>query len=226
MIKSFDWREVHEGPMAAGWGLCLLTNLWLAFMSDLPSSPFLVIAAISLFMFVSRLMEAWRLWNRKLSLLGKTLEFVPPKLLANKMKEGAKTKDGVINYENVWLGWGYEWKIEHSQSVYDFKGIEISDFMPPVWFQKLYGKLFDAAQQSDLGAAWVHGLEPKEKPIFVPVNYLQGHTLILGVTGAGKTRLFDLLIMQSVLRGDTVIVIDPKGDKDMRQKTENACKIA
>ena len=41
---------------------------------------------------------------------------------------------------------------------------------------------------------------------------LDRHVLILGTTGAGKSRLLELLAVQASARGDAVVVIDPKGD--------------
>ena len=38
-----------------------------------------------------------------------------------------------------------------------------------------------------------------------------GHTLVLGTTRVGKTRLAEILITQDIRRGDVVIVFDPKG---------------
>ena len=51
--------------------------------------------------------------------------------------------------------------------------------------------------------------------LFTNINILKSHLLVLGTTGAGKTRLFDLLISQAILRDDCVIVFDPKGDSDL-----------
>ena len=56
------------------------------------------------------------------------------------------------------------------------------------------------------------GLYEGEKPIFLDVGERVGHTLVLGTTRVGKTRLAELLIQQDIARGDTVIVFDPKGD--------------
>ena len=54
-----------------------------------------------------------------------------------------------------------------------------------------------------------------------------GQTVALvGTTGAGKTRLFDLLVTQAVLRGEAVVIIDPKGDQDLRHAAERACRSA
>jgi len=47
---------------------------------------------------------------------------------------------------------------------------------------------------------------------------------VVGTTGAGKTRLFDLLVTQAVLRGKAVVIIDPKGDQDLRNAAERACR--
>ena len=45
-----------------------------------------------------------------------------------------------------------------------------------------------------------------------------GHTLVLGTTRVGKTRLAEILITQDIRRGDTVIVFDPKGDADLMRR--------
>lgn len=211
------WRKVYEGASAAVWGGSAIANLAIAAVSNLPSAPFHVLAAVSGAWGTKRLFEAWSIWRRKLSLMGKSLEFID----ARRLKKQMDNKPGY-----VWLGWGFDWKRTHSQSIYDFKYLDLKDFMPPKWFCALYGKFFDSATEADLGAPWIHGLEPKETELYLPIKFFDGHTLIVGVTGSGKTRMFDTLVMQAVLRGDTVIVIDPKGDKEMRERTEYACKIA
>jgi hypothetical protein len=45
-----------------------------------------------------------------------------------------------------------------------------------------------------------------------------GHTLVLGTTRVGKTRLAELLITQDIRRGEVVIVFDPKGDVDLLRR--------
>jgi len=42
-----------------------------------------------------------------------------------------------------------------------------------------------------------------------------GHTLVLGTTRVGKTRLCELLVTQDIRRGDVVVVFDPKGDVEL-----------
>ncbi|MEZ9102833.1 DUF87 domain-containing protein, partial [Vibrio sp. 10N.286.54.A9] len=49
----------------------------------------------------------------------------------------------------------------------------------------------------------------------LPSSARAGHTLVLGTTGVGKTRLAELLVTQDIRRGDVVLMFDPKGDADM-----------
>ena len=41
-----------------------------------------------------------------------------------------------------------------------------------------------------------------------------------------NTRLFDLLVTQAALRGEAVVIIDPKGDQDLKHAAERACRSA
>ncbi len=53
-----------------------------------------------------------------------------------------------------------------------------------------------------------------------------GHTLILGTTRVGKTRMAEILIKQDIARGDVVIVFDPKGDADLMKRIVAEAKSA
>jgi len=71
---------------------------------------------------------------------------------------------------------------------------------------------------------WIHGLGEKEQNMYVPLELLEGHTMVVGSTGTGKTRLFDLMIAQAIAREEAVIIIDPKGDHDLRENARQACE--
>ncbi len=58
----------------------------------------------------------------------------------------------------------------------------------------------------------IHGIEPDEGEIWSSRGEKVGHTLVLGTTRVGKTRLAELLITQDIRAGNVVIVFDPKGD--------------
>ena len=40
-----------------------------------------------------------------------------------------------------------------------------------------------------------------------------------------NTRMLDLLVSQAILRGETVLIIDPKGDAELKNNAERACKL-
>lgn len=74
------------------------------------------------------------------------------------------------------------------------------------------------------GLPRLHGVEPDEVDVSLPLRERVGHTLVLGTTRVGKTRLAELLIAQDIRRGETCIVFDPKGDADLFKRVFMECK--
>jgi len=77
------------------------------------------------------------------------------------------------------------------------------------------------------GSARLHGVEPNEVEVSLPLGERVGHSLILGTTRVGKTRLAELFITQDIRRVksvggltefEPVIVFDPKGDADLLKR--------
>ncbi len=64
----------------------------------------------------------------------------------------------------------------------------------------------------------IHAIEPNETEVTMQLSERVGHTLVLGTTRVGKTRLAEVLITQDIHRGDVVIVFDPKGDADLLRR--------
>ncbi|WP_302789519.1 type IV secretion system DNA-binding domain-containing protein, partial [Escherichia coli] len=64
----------------------------------------------------------------------------------------------------------------------------------------------------------IHGIEPDELDVSMALGERVGHSLVLGTTRVGKTRLAELLITQDIRRGDITIVFDPKGDADLLRR--------
>lgn len=60
--------------------------------------------------------------------------------------------------------------------------------------------------------------------LYIPYGFLNTHTMIFGTTGTGKTSLMSLMVTQAVKNGDAVIVLDPKGDGELRSCIETACR--
>lgn len=109
----------------------------------------------------------------------------------------------------TYVGKGFIWTYEHTRKL-----LELSSGGEIERLKKRFIKL------SRFGSGhYVHGigaLEDGEQDLFIDNRLLSHHTLIAGTTGAGKTRLFELLILQAILRREPVIIIDPKGDPDRR----------
>jgi len=70
------------------------------------------------------------------------------------------------------------------------------------------------------GSPLLHGVEPDETEVCLPLGERVGHTLVLGTTRVGKTRLAELYITQDIHRveHEVVIVFDPKGDADLLKR--------
>ncbi len=105
-------------------------------------------------------------------------------------------------HEKLYLGTGFKWQPRHLRLL-----------------QEQLDAGFEQLSSKRHGSFAVHNLElNNRKDILMSVNDLNLHTIVFGTTGAGKTRLFDLLVAQAIVRGDTVIVIDPKSDADLQKK--------
>ena len=131
-------------------------------------------------------------------------QWVPP--YRSSMRKMVQPKDVTF-----W-GFGFIWGAEHTRLLH----------------HKLEIGLRRAAYGSN-GSPDIHAIGGQYhayEPIYLPESNLKGHTLLLGTTGAGKTRFFDLEISQAIARGDTVIVIDPKGDRQLLRSIVRAAKDA
>ena len=101
------------------------------------------------------------------------------------------------------LGRGFYWTPLHTQRLRDLDQPE----------NQRYRNTHQTFKPSNLGGETaLHGVNFKEYRLRMPLKDRSGHTLVLGTTGVGKTRCAEWLISQDILRGDAVIVIDPKGD--------------
>ena len=76
------------------------------------------------------------------------------------------------------------------------------------------------------GLARLHGVETDEVDVMLPLGERVGHTLVLGTTRCGKTRLAELLIIQDIARGEVCLVFDPKGDADLLRRMYAEAKRA
>lgn len=185
--------------------------------------PYLYVGIVSsLFMFITGKAFITNLYVRS-RLLGRPFKFIPSLYLIKKNKE----KKGCL-----WLGWGFDWNNGHTQDAYEIDN-KIEEEWRPNWFVIKFFSLFGRVSkpysnnkaEKPKGFKWIHGIE-EEKDIFIPTNDLEGHTLVVGTTGAGKTRLYESLITSAIHRGECVIVLDPKGDQELRERMQLECDRA
>lgn len=204
------WRENYEAKAVKGWVTSIGVAGGVGLLSSMPVAPFLWMAGISAGMALTKLRKAMLLDKMQKSLLGFNLEFTTLDELYDKMKSRP---------EELWLGRGFEWENRHTQRVFEIQKRDASEIINAV---KKHNKIKD--EKLPIGHPWIHGVEMAEKEIYQPLPHGEGHTIVFGTTGSGKTRLFDLLVTQAVFRNETVIIIDPKGDKELRDNARRACE--
>ncbi len=205
--KLFDfdnpWRPNYESGQSMAWfgavGVCLAS----AWFLPLPATFAAVAASGCSLMGVHRLSKAWTRYSdtARTNFSGKT--FIDIEGLKKASKEAIKRKE-------VWLGKGFQWTDMEAQRMHALVASGVA---------KTLGK---EALSKD-GSYWLHGLQ-KEEEVTAPLELLEGHTLIVGSTGVGKTRLFDLMIGQAILRGGPVVIIDPKGDQGLADNARRICE--
>lgn len=131
-------------------------------------------------------------------------DYVPINL--NKDDIAALTMVAAKNITNkLFIGYGYEFLPKHARRLAKLQDQGLK--------QLPHGK----------GSAQIHNLERRHKPLFMSLQNIKDHAIVFGTTGAGKTRFFDLLITQAIERNDTVIIIDPKGDHDLKRRARRIC---
>jgi conjugal transfer pilus assembly protein TraD len=195
----FEVRSVYAWVFATIW--CLLWSVALNF----GKGTILILACITLSMATWRFLSVLGLAKLRLALIGKPIAFITTDTLQ-------KALPAMGN--QLWLGWGLRWQPRHTRRAHELMGRDIEDIYPPTWILRLLGS--KRVPANERGLQWIHGLEEKEKDILAPFDSLKGHCAVLATTGAIKTRLVALIMYQLAARGDTVILLDPKGDPELR----------
>ena len=195
----------------------MLASYGISQYTTMPVDPFYWMCGICCAMTITRLPNAIRLYLLQRHVKGRELAFISIQDLHKKVRSAP---------QEVWLGQGFAWENRHAQRVFEILKRDWSMFVveasaPVKWLRKLQNK---PSSEQPIGQRWIHGIEPTERTLMQPIKHTEGHTLIVGTTGSGKTRMFDTLISQAILRGEAVIIIDPKGDKEMRDNARRACE--
>lgn len=202
-VFSFEdpFRPIFEYYSTAAWGASGAITGLMALGSDMRSPAFVGAAAFCFAMAWRRGKKALALRNQQSAMMGTPLTFMSRSQL-NAIT--AESKD------TLFLGYGYPWTQEDAQLVH--------------MIQRLDPNKLSRSEEEGVGQPWIHGLgKVREQPIRIPIAHTAGHTLLVGTTRAGKSRMLDTIIHQAVSRNEAVIIWDPKGDKGLANSALRAC---
>ena len=127
----------------------------------------------------------------------------------------------------LFLGRGFRWSYRHTQRLKDTELPEAQEYLGKNW-ARLAGGLSRVWAKTTLttppnhlsmsGNSKLHGVELRKRNVWLNSQDRVGHTLVVGTTRVGKTRLAELLIAQDIQGGEVVLIFDPKGDVDLLQR--------
>ena len=201
------WRPNYEATMAATWaGASLFTLIAARYMPvPIPAKFSAIAMAVCTTMALYRGSAAYQRYTdiSRLDNYGK--EFISIPELIEKT-ELASSKQA------IWLGKGFDWTDIEAQKMHAMLAQGVAQTI---------GKITNEHHLD--GAYWIHGLD-EETDRFMDIANLVGHTLLVGTTRVGKTRMMELLIGQAIIRGEAVIIIDPKGDHGLAENAKRICE--
>jgi len=156
-----------------------------------------------------------------------------------------------VSHKKLFLGQGFEWTQKHSQRLFDTelpKNAKYTDMgrlyqlARNIELKLEYTKWLKFIPNLSSKDTWwnpvrplppvggnpaIHGIGmDDEEPVYSDIVERVAHTLVLGTTRVGKTRMEELLVTQDIHRGDIVIVFDPKGDKELLMRMYAEAKRA
>ena len=147
-----------------------------------------------------------------------------------------------LSRRKLFLGRGFRWSQKHTQRLRDTIRPEVQHYVQPGTLYR-WARRKEVAWEAVPILSWLadvlrvrawwnplaplpevggklalHAVEPDEQDVWMDIGERVGHTLVLGTTRVGKTRLAEILITQDIRRGDVVIVFDPKGDANLLRR--------
>ena len=171
------------------------------------------------------------------------------------------SKDIPVSNERLFIGKGFRWTQKHTQRLMDTYLPKYAEYVEPTSIYRSARRLEERLEFAPFplkmlskvttwnialnparplppvgGLPRLHGIEPHEGDVSLPLGERVGHSLVLGTTRVGKTRLAELFITQDIRRTrrhrtqhldrEVVIVFDPKGDADLLKRMYLECKRA
>lgn len=210
-------RPTYEASSSLVWGVTATVMLVSAiFVADF-GLPLLYGVGIALFFCAIRSAQTYREWMRKVPLYGNPLTFVHILKLYHSTK---------ANPDYTWVGWGFDFTAKHTQALIDMLQVDVASLLPPKWFMRLIGR-GDAvdAMHTLRGLPWIHGISDTEADIFIPTSSLNGHFLMVGGPGTGKTVNMGLQAVQMIFRREPLIIFDPKNSPTLQNMIKAALRV-
>jgi conjugative coupling factor TraD (TOL family) len=158
------------------------------------------------------------------------------------------SRDVPVSRQRLFVGRGFRWEQRHTHRLMQTYRPEFRRYVEPTTIYQVARRLEQRLELAPFpvstlarALAWdnplnparplppvgglprLHGIEPREVDVTLPLGERVGHTLVLGTTRVGKTRLAELFITQDIRRRvngqhEVVIVFDPKGDADLLKR--------
>lgn len=210
------WRPAYESYTIIGWTLALIWCLWLFISGAVHGALILCALVFSAAMLSLRVIGTWRILLRRAALSGCAQSFMSLRDLQGLMKK---------HPEELWLGLGFLWCPVHSQRLYELLKLDYRTLRLPAWLaHMLTGR--KPLSEKEAGLCVLHGLSTQESNVYRTLKNFEGGLCICGTTQAGKGVYLTQLVSQAVLRGDVVIVIDPKHSPRLKNSLLRACQAA
>lgn len=216
LVRPYEmpWRPAYEAWAAAAWLFGLLYFVYITGSRTAFTPLTLALAALALAMVVLRTRQALGVLTVRASLSGRAMQVITTRRLGQLTPKG----------DQVFLGFGFEWQPLHSQRLYELAKIDYKAIALPPRLLSVLGYTVDPQPDSEIGMPFIHGVEPKEQPLYRPLQNFEGGTLLVGTTQAGKGVALATLLTQAIKRGDVVVFIDPKNSRRLKRVVQRACE--
>lgn len=135
------------------------------------------------------------------------------------------SKDMPVSNERLFIGKGFRWTQKHTQRLMDTYLPKYAEYVEPTSIYSLARRIEERLEFAPFplrlltkanswnvainpvrplppvgGLPRLHGIEPHEIDVSLPLGERVGHSLVLGTTRVGKTRLAELFITQDIRR--------------------------
>ena len=211
---EMPWRRAYEAYASSAWLVALVATVIASALSHVPTQVAMPLALTCLAMAVWRAAQAAHIMVLRAALTGRAMQVIGP------VEQEKLTGDP----GQVFLGFGFDWLPQHSQRLYELAKIDYRRYTASPALLNLLGYKVTPQPDAEIGLPYIHGVEPRERALYRPLQNFEGGTLLVGTTQAGKGVALSNLVTQAIRRGDVVIVIDPKNSRRLKRAAIRACE--